>query len=421
MAVLTNQLGLETSPYLLQHSEQAVAWQSWNSHTLALAKREDRPIFLSIGYSSCHWCHMMAADSFDDPDIAAFLNQQFVSIKVDREERPDLDDIYQKAHQLLTGNTGGWPLTVFLCPHTQLPFIAGTYFPRQGGYGQLGFMDVLQRVTNFYREQHRDFRILRDKVKQGYAQMQVREVVDETLSNTGPIHTAAQQLLTLADKRYGGFGGAPKFPMAVNISYLQQMYEQTGDTDIGTHLFLSLIKMAEGGIHDHIGGGFFRYATDNHWEIPHFEKLLSDNALLLASYAEAWVISGESDFEQTVAGIFRWSWRSLRHPQGAYYSAVDADSEGTEGGYYVWRETTINGLLEPREWELIQYVMGFDLPPNFTHHRHLYRAKGWRDAALALGTSDDDVAALYHSAREKLLTYRLSLRPPNIDQKILCG
>jgi uncharacterized protein len=421
MAVLTNQLGVETSPYLLQHSEQAVAWQGWNSHSLELAKREDKPIFLSIGYSSCHWCHMMAADSFDDPEVAAFLNQQFVSIKVDREERPDLDDIYQKAHQLLTGNAGGWPLTVFLCPHTQLPFIAGTYFPSQGGYGQIGFMDVLQRVTKFYREQHRDFRILREKVKQGYSQMQVFDPVDEKTLNLAPVNEATQHLLKLADKRYGGFGGAPKFPMAVNLHFLQQIYEQSGDPGVGTHLLLSLIKMAEGGIHDHIGGGFFRYTTDNHWEIPHFEKLLSDNALLLANYAEAWGVSGEPNFEQAAAGIFRWSWRALRHPQGAYYSAVDADSEGSEGGYYVWSENRLKALLEPREMELIQYVMGFDLPPNFTEHRHLNRVKNWRDAELELDASDDEVAALYHSAREKLLAYRLSQPSPNIDQKILCS
>lgn len=421
MTALTNQLGSETSPYLLQHSQQPVAWQTWGQQALDIARLEDKPILLSIGYSACHWCHMMAADAFSNQAIADTLNDDFICIKVDREERPDLDDIYQTAHQLLTGQPGGWPLTVFLCPQTQLPFIAGTYFPAEESHGRVGLKDVLAKVNYFYRQQHSEFRVLREKVRQGYEKLEVLASEKETLLNPAPIDVALHHLLRLADDTHGGFGGAPKFPMSVNLNYLQRAYEQAADPATGRHLLLSLLKMAQGGIHDHVGGGFYRYATDVQWEIPHFEKMLSDNALLMANYAEAWSISGEPLFKRTAADIFKFVQRAFANGKEGFYSSVDADSEGSEGGYYLWRHEEIQALLSDDELALLTCLQGQPDKHNFGEYLHLHFEKTLVEAAAECELSYDQALAQFLTLKEKLLQARLQRPQPHIDNKVLCG
>lgn len=421
MAALTNQLGTETSPYLLQHSEQSVAWQTWGQDALERARSEDKPILLSIGYSACHWCHQMAAEAFSDEDITETLNDQFICIKVDREERPDLDDIYQTAHQLLTGHPGGWPLTVFLCPQTQLPFIAGTYFPIEESQGRVGLKDVLAKVSNFYRQQHRDFRMLREKVRHSYEKLQVLASEKDTVLNAAPINLASQHLLRLADTNHGGFGGAPKFPMPVNLQYLQRQYEQTGDPATGRHLLLSLMKMAQAGIHDHVGGGFYRYATDVEWQIPHFEKMLSDNALLMVNYAEAWSISGEPLFKRTAADIFKFVQRAFATDLEGVYSSVDADSQGSEGGYYLWQYADIETRLSDEELRLLTCLLGQTDKHNFGDLLHLHFDKTLVEAAAECDLSYDQALAQFLALREKLLQVRLQRPQPHIDNKVLCS
>ncbi|HEX5339749.1 MAG TPA: thioredoxin domain-containing protein [Gammaproteobacteria bacterium] len=416
----TNPLIHETSPYLLQHAHNPVDWHPWNDAALALARSTGKPILLSIGYSACHWCHVMAHESFEDPDTAALMNRLFVNIKVDREERPDLDRVYQLAHQILAQRGGGWPLTLFLNPDDLAPFFAGTYFPKTPRYGSPAFREVLTRVAAFYRE-HKD-----ELQKQNAALQDVfKRIQSENGDATGelsqaPLSAAYRSLSENFDPRFGGFGRAPKFPHPASLEFLLRQSCDPG-TDAGTKarsremLDITLTRMAEGGIHDQLAGGFCRYSVDAQWMIPHFEKMLYDNGPLLALYAEAAKLTGEPLYVQTAHGIARWAVHEMQSPQGGYWSSLDADSEGHEGKYYVWDRAEVLALLSAAEYAVFAPYYGLDQPANFEARWHLH--------VQQTGSDNPETSArmesLLESARGKLLAARQQRVRPGLDDKLL--
>ena len=407
---LQNRLAGETSPYLQQHKDNPVAWQPWDETALAAARRYDRPILLSIGYSACHWCHVMAHESFADAAVAALMNRLFVNIKVDREERPDLDQIYQTAHQMLTGRAGGWPLTMFLAPDGT-PFFGGTYFPPAPRFGLPGFADLCARVEAVFRERRGDIDKQNASLREALAESLPRGSGEAPL-DAGPLGAVRDALLASLDEDWGGFGGAPKFPHPADLAFLLRHARQEGDATARDAALLTLARMAAGGIQDQLGGGFCRYSVDARWEIPHFEKMLYDNGPLLALYAEAWRLTGEPGYEDVAAGIASWLMREMQSPEGGYYSALDADSEGEEGRYYVWDRTAVRALLSAAEWHAVERHWGLDGPPNFENrHWHL------RVAAAA----DPAEATLVAAAREKLFRAREQRVRPGRDEKILAS
>ena len=330
-----NALIHETSPYLLQHAHNPVHWHPWGADALERARKENKPILLSIGYSACHWCHVMAHESFEDETTAAVMNEHFINIKVDREERPDLDRIYQTAQHLLTQRTGGWPLTMFLTPD-QLPFFGGTYFPPISRYGLPGFRDLLVRVTDYYRNAGEAIRKQNLSMQEALQRLVSVPPADagQPLNNE-PLHIAFQQLKEAFDPVHGGFGGAPKFPHPSNLErLLQDHLSQKTDHDTARHALdmveHSLKKMAAGGIYDQLGGGFSRYSVDEHWLIPHFEKMLYDNGPLLTLYSQAWQITHNPLYKTIALETAGWVMRDMQSPDGGYYSSLDADSEGHE-------------------------------------------------------------------------------------------
>jgi uncharacterized protein YyaL (SSP411 family) len=351
---VANRLADETSPYLLQHKDNPVDWYPWGEEALARAREEDRPILLSIGYSSCHWCHVMERESFEDPEIAALMNERFVPIKLDREERPDIDAIYMEACVAMTGH-GGWPLNVFLTPE-QVPFYAGTYFPPDDGRGMPSWRRVLEAVGRAWETE-------RDRIREGgegiarrlagAAALQPRDAPMDAAS----LDEAVARLRSAYDARHGGFGGAPKFPPASAIEFLLRR----GETAMTTH---TLWQMASGGMYDQVGGGFARYSVDERWLVPHFEKMLYDNALLARAYLHGWQVTGEDLFREVACETLDWALREMRAPEGGFYSALDADSEGVEGKFYVWTLDQLREALGELAGEAIEYF-GADEPGNF--------------------------------------------------------
>ena len=402
---LSNRLSAETSPYLLQHANNPVHWQPWDEQTLTLARRDNRPILLSIGYSACHWCHVMAHESFEDEGVAAVMNRLFVNIKVDREERPDLDQIYQTAHQMLTRRAGGWPLTMFLSPDGT-PFFGGTYFPKEPRYGLPGFADLCQRVAETFRDRREDIAAQATEIREALAATVPEPAATAATFDAAPLAAAAALLARGFDSRYGGFGGAPKFPHPTDLAFLLNRSDMASRRMALT----TLTRMSEGGIYDQIGGGFCRYSVDERWEIPHFEKMLYDNGPLLALCADAWAQSGDPLYARVVDETATWVMREMQAADGGYYSSLDADSEGEEGKYYVWDRSEVERLLTPQESALALRRWGFDGPPNF-ENRH------WH--AKISGSLDDAEIPLLAAAREKLFAARETRIRPGRDDKVL--
>ena len=415
---MANRLAQETSPYLQQHADNPVDWHPWGEEALALARAQDKPILLSVGYSACHWCHVMAHESFEDGETAAEMNRLFVNIKVDREERPDLDQIYQAAHHLLTQRSGGWPLTMFLMPDGT-PFFGGTYFPKTARYGMPAFRELLPKVADAYREKRAEIE------KQNQA---LREALSRTVPEPGgkpqispaPLKAAVREYAQVFDDVQGGIGQAPKFPHPHEFAFCLRRHALDGGEFALTMVRLTLTKMAEGGIYDHVGGGFCRYSVDANWTIPHFEKMLYDNGPLLALYSDAWLVTGEPLFADVAAETAAWVMREMQSPDGGYYSSLDADSEHEEGRFYVWTPDEVKALLTPEEYSVVAPHYGLDGPPNFEDrawHLRVTKPRAYLERRLGIGR--DELNARIASARAKLFVARERRVHPGRDEKIL--
>ncbi len=419
----TNKLIHETSPYLLQHAHNPVDWHPWDAAALARAKAEDKPILLSIGYAACHWCHVMAHESFEDPDTAEVMNRLYVNIKVDREERPDLDKVYQLAHQVIAQRGGGWPLTVFLAPGDLTPFFAGTYFPKEPRYGMPPFREVLTRVAEFYRERKSELAEQAAQLQEVFQRAAHQDDAVAEELDLAPLGEALGALLKSFDPRDGGFGRSPKFPHPAELELLLHVSADPGvdreTRNTCSHMAnLSLRRMAQGGIYDQLGGGFCRYAVDGSWTVPHFEKMLYDNGPLLGLYAQAWRLGGDGLFRRTAADTAAWVLREMQSPEGGYWSSLDADSEGHEGKFYVWDREEVKSLLEETEFAAFAAHYGLDDEANFEGKWNLRVSL---DIARKFPPQRLDAAteALLDSARDKLFAARTARVRPGLDDKVL--
>jgi len=412
--VTRNNLLNETSPYLLQHADNPVHWYAWNNDALIKAKNENKPIFLSIGYSACHWCHVMAHESFENNDVANFMNENFVNIKVDREERPDIDDIYQKVCQIATGQ-GGWPLSIFLTPD-QKPFYVGTYFPVLDSYGRPGFGSILRQLAQAWKEKPNDI----EKTANNFldALQKTETIKVPTKLERSLLDEAAVNLFQMGDFSYGGFGSAPKFPNAANVSFLFRYAKLSGLSKFNEFALKTLKKMAKGGIFDQIGGGFHRYSTDAKWLVPHFEKMLYDNALIPVNYAEAYQITKDPFYLEVLKKTLDFVTREMISPEGGFYSAYDADSEGEEGKFYVWSKSEIKKILGD-DAEL--FCLYFDVTDggNWEGKNILCNNINVSTVAFNFGLSEDRVKEIISSCSQTLLDTRSNRISPGLDDKIL--
>ena len=412
--VSKNHLANETSPYLLQHAENPVNWYSWNDDSLKKAQDENKPIFLSIGYSACHWCHVMAHESFENDDVAKFMNENFVNIKVDREERPDIDDIYQKVCQIATGQ-GGWPLSIFLTPD-QKPFYVGTYFPVLDSYGRPGFGSILRQLSQAWKEKQKDI----EKTANNFldALQKTETLKDPTKLERSLLDEAAMNLFQMGDFSYGGFGGAPKFPNAANISFLFRYAKLSGLSKFNEFGLKTLNKMAKGGIFDQIGGGFHRYSTDAKWLVPHFEKMLYDNALIPINYAEAYQITKDPFYLDVLKKTLDFVIREMTSKEGGFFSAYDADSEGEEGKFYVWSKNEIKKILQ-NDSEL--FCLYYDVTDggNWEGKNILCNNINISTVSFNFGITEDKVREIIFSCSQKLLNARSNRISPGLDDKIL--
>jgi uncharacterized protein YyaL (SSP411 family) len=419
-----NRLARETSPYLIQHAHNPVDWYPWGAEAFAAASREHKPVHLSIGYSACHWCHVLAHESFEDEATARLLNERFINIKVDREERPDIDRIYQIAQQLLTRHAGGWPLTVFLTHDDQRPFFAGTYFPKEARYGMPAFKDVLTRVSDYYRSHEGELRAQNALLMQAFDSLITPPAAADTRLTPEPLVAARAQLEASFDSRFGGFSGAPKFPHAPAIErLLRDWYASIASRETDTQALhmatFTLRCMADGGINDQLAGGFCRYSVDQFWMIPHFEKMLYDNAALLAVYAQAALATGDPYFSRIACETAEWALREMQSPAGGFYSSFDADSEGHEGKFYVWQREEVSQALTEAEYAVFAPRFGLDQAPNFEGRWHLRVCVSIEALAAAHGITAEAVRERIDSARQKLLALRSERVPPARDDKIL--
>jgi len=414
---MTNRLADTSSPYLQQHAGNPVDWQPWDEAALAQARRENKPILLSVGYSACHWCHVMEHESFEDAEVARAMNDHFVSIKVDREERPDLDQVYQRAYSLLTQQNGGWPLTMFLMPDGT-PFFGGTYFPKQSAYGRPGFLELLHKVAQAYREQGDPIAAQNGRLREWMAKLEPQP--SDAALPAGSLQLAWDKLAQTFDPVHGGFGTAPKFPHAPELALALHRLRQSGDAEARNVLQVTLSRMADGGIHDQLGGGFCRYSVDAEWTIPHFEKMLYDNAMLLDLYASYGHAASDPASLDVAQGIVGWLSREMRAPDGAFFSSLDADSEGEEGRFYVWSAEDVRARLSDEEWAVAAPYWGLDRPPNFEQHAWNLRVSvPLIDIAAKLRIDPQSAATHIATAREKLLAARASRVRPGLDDKIL--
>ncbi|HXV66075.1 MAG TPA: thioredoxin domain-containing protein [Nitrosopumilaceae archaeon] len=409
-----NDLIHESSPYLLQHAKNPVNWYAWNESTLKRAIEENKPIFLSIGYSSCHWCHVMAHESFENTEIAKIMNENFINIKVDREERPDIDDIYQKVCQIATGQ-GGWPLSVFLTPD-QKPFYVGTYFPILDSYGRPGFGSLLRQLAQSWKEKPNDIIKTAENFLINLQRIETSSTF-ESLENS-ILDEAAVNLIQLGDPVYGGFGSAPKFPNSANLSFLLRYSKLSRISKFQEFALKTLRKMAQGGIFDQLGGGFHRYSTDSRWLVPHFEKMLYDNALIPVVYAEAYQITKDQFYLEVVTKTLNYVLTEMTSPEGGFYSAQDADSEGEEGKYYVWNKSEIQKILG-NDSEL--FCLYYDVTDggNFEGKTILCNNISLSSIAFKFGKTEEQVKSILNTGIKNLLEVRSKRIHPGLDDKIL--
>jgi uncharacterized protein len=421
-----NRLINESSPYLLQHAYNPVDWHAWGDEALQRAKKEDKPIFISIGYSACHWCHVMAHESFEDEAIASLMNEKFINIKIDREERPDLDDIYQRVAQLATGN-GGWPLSVFLTPE-QKPFYVGTYFPKDSRYGMPGFGTILVQLSEAYTNRKQEIQSATAEFMHAltssardiqFSQAGQQDVISKTGRST--LEEAAIGLIHMADNIYGGFGQAPKFPNVSNLLFLLRYYDISGINRFRDFVIFTADKMIRGGIHDQLGGGFARYSTDQRWQIPHFEKMLYDNALLTQLYAELYQVSRNKRYLETAEKILGYVIREMTSPSGGFYSAQDADSDGEEGKFYTWSKQEIIHSIgdEKEDADIFCEYYGITEAGNFEGKNILHITKSTEEIARRYGKSLEEIEQLLQRISEILFTIREKRIKPGRDDKIL--
>ncbi len=414
----TNRLADEPSPYLLQHAHNPVDWYPWGGEAFARAKAEDKPVFLSIGYSTCHWCHVMERESFEDEDTARLLNEDFIAIKVDREERPDLDETYMRAVQMMTGS-GGWPLSVFLTPDGR-PFYGGAYFPPRAGFGRPSFQHVLLAISQAWRDRRSDLlesaQTLTEALGRPLAAAPEQALSPEVLDN------AFESLSSYFDDVHGGFGAAPKFPQPTMLMLLLNYWHRTGEKTALEMVEQTLEAMARGGIHDHLGGGFHRYATDARWLTPHFEKMLYDQALLSRTYIQGYQVTRKPVYARIARGTFDYVLRDLMHGDGGFYAAEDADSEGREGAFYVWKREEIEGLLGQPEAEVFCSYYGVTRAGNFESEENiLHVATSIEELARRLGADEQEVEARLTDARDRLLARRGARPRPHRDDKIIAS
>ncbi|MGH8144444.1 MAG: thioredoxin domain-containing protein [Steroidobacteraceae bacterium] len=426
-----NRLAHESSPYLRAHAYNPVDWYPWGPEALERARRERKPILLSIGYAACHWCHVMAHESFEDRATAAAMNELYVNIKVDREERPDLDRLYQLSQHLLTGRSGGWPLTMFLMHDDQRPFFGGTYFPRESRFGLPAFREVLRQIAGYYHTHSDELRENAAQVVRALAELHTgRAAASEgqraaELSDA-PLRLCRAHLEQSFDREYGGFGAAPKFPHAPDLARLLHDWHASAHADVPDlqalyMTSLTLTRMAEGGLFDQLGGGFFRYSVDARWEIPHFEKMLYDNALLLGVYAQTAAATGEALFRAAATRTVAFLLRELASPEGALYSSLDADSDGHEGRFYVWQRDAVQRALPAHQWSVFAARFGLDGAPNFEGQWHLAVHASLEAIAERTQLAIDEVRTALDGAQQRLFELRAARVRPGLDDKILTG
>jgi uncharacterized protein len=415
----TNRLAGEKSPYLLQHAHNPVAWQPWDNVAFEQARRENKPIFLSIGYSTCHWCHVMERETFEDDLIGAFLNMHFVSIKVDREERPDVDEIYMTFVQATTGH-GGWPLNVFLTPDLR-PFFGGTYFPPDRRHGRPSFLELAQHIRELWQSRRQE---VADSAADIHARLEEAaapaESTDAVLTPELLNH-AGQRLKQSYDPRHGGFGGAPKFPQPSQPQFLLRYARRFDDAEAVEMVRHTCEHMAAGGIHDQLGGGFARYSVDAEWLVPHFEKMLYDNAQLTQLYLDTWLSTGDARHAETARDILGYIRHDMTHPGGGFYSAEDADSEGHEGKFYCWTRAELAELLAPEEFKVAARYFGITEQGNFVDHSHPTPLPGQNVLSVVAPELSAAEAALLAAAKAKMLAARAQRIRPHLDDKVLAS
>ncbi|HMB91141.1 MAG TPA: thioredoxin domain-containing protein [Rhodothermales bacterium] len=421
---MSNRLAHAQSPYLLQHKDNPVDWWEWSDEAFATAHEQDKPIFLSIGYSTCHWCHVMAHESFEDETVARLMNDAFINIKVDREERPDIDNIYMTVCQMLTGH-GGWPLTVVMTPDKK-PFFAGTYLPRQSRHGRLGMLDFIPRVAEAWQEDRDQVFTSADNITDHLVNAATQPLGGAALDQS-VLQRAYTGLAHRFDLQHGGFGSAPKFPSPHNLLFLLRYWKRTDDRQALTMVETTLQAMRRGGVYDHVGYGFHRYATDAEWKLPHFEKMLYDQAMLAMAYTEAFQASDDPFYEQTAREIFTYVLRDMTAPEGGFYSAEDADSEGREGKFYVWELDELQEVLDDELADLVIRVYNVVPEGNFedeatrrrTGENILHLKKPLVALAQELSMGEADLVRRLEEARQRLFNHRERRIHPGKDDKIL--
>jgi uncharacterized protein YyaL (SSP411 family) len=415
----TNRLAREKSPYLLQHAHNPVDWFAWGDEAFAKARAENKPIFLSIGYSTCHWCHVMERESFESEDIAKYLNEHFISIKVDREERPDVDKIYMIFVQSTTGS-GGWPLNVFLTPDRK-PFFGGTYFPPDNRYGRGSFLSVLQQIVKVWGERHGDVAASADEIHAQFETMAGSTNASNLLLTRDTLRRAGEAFKDSYDPKNGGFGGAPKFPQPSQPTFLLRYAKRFHDDEATKMVLHTCDAMAAGGIHDQLGGGFARYSVDAHWLVPHFEKMLYDNAQLAQLYLDAYLVSGDARHANVARDILNYVLHDMTHKDGGFYSAEDADSEGHEGKFYCWTFDELSKLLSVEEFNVTVKYFGVTKEGNFVDHSHPTPLPGQNVLSIANAKLSASDLPLLESAKNKMNAVRAKRIRPHLDDKVLAS